>query len=886
MDEKFSFKLVQNGQTKLSRQIRTGAGANGQALVVKAEEASSYQLVNVVTLTSPAKMQLKRKGDDLQLSLPGGDADTPDVIIQGYFAVEGNVLKGVSQNGEWMTYDTSVFLPKPPNATDKPVKALNPDAPVAIGLADPPMGLMSKFDSPLGLAAIGGGVVAVGSMGHGSGGGSANPSSTPVDNFTVFKSYAGASAASAVAPTAAQYTTAGVAVPTVDSVTAANVLAAMNQLVSSKAASEVDSKEKLQKIADALKSSWALIIAEANGSTADATPSSSPTATDYLNVGVVVGKTTKALDLMNSALTELTTTNLDTSAEIKDLATAADNLMKLAAGTSGASVSSSDLLSLGLKINGVNSGITALEADAFTKNLANLQTSLGKTDSLSTGAAVDTIAEVQALFSLQAMRSYNDDTATTKTQVAPGVIDYTNIGIKSYASATDTTEANRIALDASNFGVSNLQTTLNSALDNQVSGTALTKTVVQTMVDAYFKVLKEAGSTTSNAGFYENVDSTSNPNPSLANYTSLGITHVDKTALAATDTSLLSLLNDAIGRLSASAVDTAGEIQAIEKAAENILAQGTFSPSDTHTYGVTYTTDSEWVTGFSALGVTGVTSSNLAGIKTAIDTKITGTDLSAIYTVQDLQAIVSLYRINDYAENSTSDRLPTLADYQAVLLGQNSKLTDPLSANLSAYNNMVLNKPDGASQKTFTDTQIKSMVLSYNTILNFADGDSNIYPSNVTVPTKSDFENIGVGNGLSPSLKPSVTNMLTTDEYASLLADVIGGKSSYQVNTVSQLNSLATIIERISKLEAKTSSSTDSYTTITGGPLSVTDFDLLGLDTKDLKVFTGTTLQSKVKYINDQIALVDDANSGYTKENFDSIIELNKLIQEAVLKNS
>ena len=97
---------------------------------------------------------------------------------------------------------------------------------------------------------------------------------------------------------------------------------------------------------------------------------------------------------------------------------------------------------------------------------------------------------------------------------------------------------------------------------------------------------------------------------------------------------------------------------------------------------------------------------------------------------------------------------------------------------------------------------------------------------------------------------------------------------------------MATIIERISKLEAKTSSSTDSYTTITGGPLSVTDFDLLGLDTKDLKVFTGTTLQSKVKYINDQIALVDDANSGYTKENFDSIIELNKLIQEAVLKNS
>jgi hypothetical protein len=136
MEEKFALKVVQNGQTKMSRQLRSGAGANGQALVVKAEEAASYQLVNQVTLTSPAKLQFKRKGDDLHVSLPGGDTDMPDLVIQNYFAVEGSVIKGISQSGEWMAYDTSVFVPKPLAPGDKSAKAFNPDSPAAVALGD------------------------------------------------------------------------------------------------------------------------------------------------------------------------------------------------------------------------------------------------------------------------------------------------------------------------------------------------------------------------------------------------------------------------------------------------------------------------------------------------------------------------------------------------------------------------------------------------------------------------------------------------------------------------------------------------------------------------------------------------------------------------------
>ena len=169
MEEKFALKVVQNGQTKLARQLRTGAGANGQALVVKAEQAASYQLVNQVTLTSPAKLQFKRKGDDLHVSLPGGDIDMPDLVMENYFAVEGSAIKGISQNGEWQAYDTSVFVPKPVAPGDKSAKAFNPDSPAAVALGEAPVSALVKYDSPMGLAAIGGGALALGSMGKGGG---------------------------------------------------------------------------------------------------------------------------------------------------------------------------------------------------------------------------------------------------------------------------------------------------------------------------------------------------------------------------------------------------------------------------------------------------------------------------------------------------------------------------------------------------------------------------------------------------------------------------------------------------------------------------------------------------------------------------------------------
>lgn len=872
--------MIQSGQTKMARVVKSGAGANGQALVVTAQEASRFLLMNLVTMSSPAKLQMKKSGGDLHLSLPDGDLDMPDVVIQDYFTVPGNQLQGISQAGEWMSYDTSLLQAKNAVSGNAPLV----DTPVAaksgaVALASPPPALLAQFDSPWGLAGLGAGAVVLGSSSGGQSGAGNTPSpenKTQTTVFDVFKNYAQANTSTKpTEPTKANYTAAGVTLATVDNVTEANVIKALNLVVNSKAASEVSSTTQLQSLADNLQTSFSLIRAKANGATAEDVSLSNPTSTDYANIGITVGTTAKKLDLMNSVLGELTPDAVDSVSKISDIAKAAENLLKVAAGTSGAAVTSSDLQALGLKINGTSSGFTSSQAKSFTDNLKNLYTGLGNSDALGT-ANVDTYSEVQALFSLQLMRSYNDDAANTKTQPAPSLADFTNIGIKSYKSLSDKTDASRVALDYKNFGLSSdagLAATLNSALDNQAAGTGLTKAVVQSMVDSYYTVLKEAASTTttdaSHTGQYFNVTTY---DPKAIDYTNLGITKSSDKAALADSTSLLHLLNDAVGRLSVTAMDTANEIQNIEKAAENILAIGAGTGDGTATTGLTYTSDnnnSDWVSslsGFSLLGITGVNSNNVAGIKKAIDVADSANDGSAIDTVQELQAIVSLYRINDYADNDTYNPSPSIADYQAVVLGAGGKLTDVISSDnnyLTAYTDAVKTKTNGLSHDTFTDAAIKSLVSSYNTILSMADGNPNNNAS-ATAPSLQDLLNVGLGNGWTAEKKLTVlgnsSNGSTVEDKTfekannlSLFADVIGGRSKDQVNSIDKLNNLATIVNKIIQLESLSATGVASYDSLSGGRLTISDFQSLGLDVTELNRYSGTVQTNRLYAVFDNI---------------------------------
>jgi hypothetical protein len=110
MAQKFLVKQIKSGQAQKSSVVDGGAGLLGNALVLQATEGARYQLMNVATLVSPAKLQIKRHGVDLHVALPGGDIEVPDVVIQGYFSVKQVTLWGLSIEGEVLAYNTGSLV--------------------------------------------------------------------------------------------------------------------------------------------------------------------------------------------------------------------------------------------------------------------------------------------------------------------------------------------------------------------------------------------------------------------------------------------------------------------------------------------------------------------------------------------------------------------------------------------------------------------------------------------------------------------------------------------------------------------------------------------------------------------------------------------------------
>jgi hypothetical protein len=414
-----------------------------------------------------------------------------------------------------------------------------------------------------------------------------------------------------------------------------------------------------------------------------------------------------------------------------------------------------------------------------------------------------------------------------------------------------------------------------------VAGTALTKTVLQTMVDAYYKILRKAGSTTTDTGVYLNEAA---KNPQAKDYNAIGITQSDANKSALVTGKTLDLLNDAVGRSVATKVDTVAELQVLQKAAENVMAVGAGSGGDGKaTAGISYSSDNanaEWLQGFQALGVSGVTASNLAAVRQALDTADSSNDGAAIDTVVKLQAIISRYLVNEYAVNDVVNPAPTLADYQAIMVKQGGKLTDVVTHDgsyLTAYNDAVKAKPTVANVDTFNEQQIKNMVLSFNTLLNEADGDKTT-DLTTTDPTKADFENVGLGNGVEVNLQPGVQAVLNDANLVKLFADVVGAKIKDQVNSIKELNDLAVILSRIDQLVDQTPTANSAqkddtnYNNIIGGRLTVKDFQDLGLDTSYLTNVSGTVQNNRINSVMDKFIALNDTSA------IDNLLQLQSYI--------
>jgi len=267
----------------------------------------------------------------------------------------------------------------------------------------------------------------------------------------------------------------------------------------------------------------------------------------------------------------------------------------------------------------------------------------------------------------------------------------------------------------------------------------------------------------------------------------------------------------------------------------------------------------------------------LAAIKTAIDAKDGSNNGTAIDTVQELQAIVSLYRINDYADNDSTNPAPSIQDYKSVvLLTTGGKLSDAFDSDnnyLLSYNDAVKTKSNGSNHDTFADySAIKSVVLSYNTILKYADGDRFVAAD--IAPDKAlklqDLFNVGLGNGWSSEQKTKVLGdgdvstsakvqgkTFEVDNNFDLFADVIGGKTKDQVNSIKELNDLANIVSRVIELESKDTTGTTTYDSLVAGRLTIAEFQSLGLDVSLLNSVSGQVQTNRLYSVYDSIINTD-----------------------------
>lgn len=373
-------------------------------------------------------------------------------------------------------------------------------------------------------------------------------------------------------PTVAQYAAAGI-----KGVTEANV-DAINNAVITTLGTNLQNTAQVQAVVDA----YNVILAEANGAAADATPGLDPTAAQYAAIGANIGSaatSTTGLSLLNDVIGTMTTQQIDTVKEINAIAAAANKVIDAASGQT-ASLTIADFVLLGIP--------TAGQGAVTAANLAIVNQAIASSGG---ATAVDTYAELSGLVGLTAA-IYNN--ASDSSQESATVTQYTNAGIK---------------------GVTDLNVAAINDAARLVIGThAGSKAQIQGIADAYVAILGEANGAAA--------DATPGVDPTVAQYTAIGAT----LGAAGTNDKILALMNEGLGRLSSTAVDTVAEVNTLAAAANAVFtgAAGGAAPT---------------LAQLSLLGITAVTAANLAAVQAAIAG--TADDGSGVSTLAQIQAIVN-----------------------------------------------------------------------------------------------------------------------------------------------------------------------------------------------------------------------------------------------------
>jgi hypothetical protein len=508
--------------------------------------------------------------------------------------------------------------------------------------------------------------------------------------IALIQAYAGDSstAAGSNPPTVADFATAGVTGMTVSNLSAIQSALATPAITGA----QLGTAASVQ----ALVNAYSLILAEANGSNADATPNANPTASTYAAIGATTAAAMadngSAQSLLNNVIGQSSAAQVDSVAEIEALALAVNAVMNTAANASPQATAS----------HFATLGITGVHADNLAVVLAALQATNDD------GSGARTQAQLQALVDSVNARLLGviSQYAQANSGTAPTVADYARAGIAS--------------VDSLNIFA------VNSALASAaITGTSVDTVVkAQTMVDSFRTILAEANGLTA--------DATPAQDPTAQDYLNIGAT-----LAGSLDPLGLALLNDVVGDLPFYAVDSVSEIEALANTVGKIMAL-----ADNQTPASSLT-----IQDMQGLGITGVTSSQLPFFTALLQSAgITATQADSLAELRTLLQTAAeqnaLSVITQYAQNNTGT-VPSSADFSFA------GITGVTSQNLTAVQSALASAAVTGAQAD-SRAEVQAIVNAYNLILAEANGAlADLTPGQD--PTAATYSTIGATAAASPS---------------------------------------------------------------------------------------------------------------------------------------
>ena len=685
--------LVNTGNPDNNKTVEVlqGSGKRGKPTTIKAVKGARYQLEEQTAKnTAPENIRSKRVGKNLHVMLNG--SKEADLIIENYYDEEmlsenNRGLYGRAEDGKIYEY-----IPEDPTREGMPINLADGGRPVSQVLGGLQVGEAFELSGLL-LAAAGGGfsaltagaaVVGGAALAGGGGGGGGAGTDPAVAALASIKAAAENNTATSGNLAASVFTAAGVT-----GVDASNLAAIQSALDTAAVnGNAADTKEEVQAIVDAYNAIKANADGTANNN------ATNPTQAQYAAIGVTGVDTATEESLLGDAIDGKPFSAVDTVAEVQTLANAASAVMTGAAG--GTAPTKAQLEALGI------TGVT----DA---NLSAIQAAIAATPDNGTG--VDTLGELQAVANTGATNAANAAAALSAIAAAAQANNATDANVATSVFAT----AGVTGVDSTN--VAAIQSALNSAA--VVGTSADTLAEVQAIVDAYNAIKANAdGAANNNA-----------TNPTAAQYAAIGVTGVDsnvKTSLlgdvvdakpfSAVDTvsevqaladaaaavmtaaagptsgnaptraqlealgitgvtdANLQYVQDSIARTADDGigVDTLAELQAvvtigIDAAAAAAAAAAAIAAISAAAQANNATDANVAASVFATAGVTGVDSTNVAAIQSALNSA--AVNGLATDTLVEIQNIVNAYNAirenadgtaNNYASN------PTQADYALI----------------------------------------------------------------------------------------------------------------------------------------------------------------------------------------------------------------------------